>query len=334
MEGKRSESDTEDAVTPSRFAGRIASRWPALGWSVLTVFGLLLALAANMTPAQAPLVESGRARLMIGLPFWLKTTILGALAVAGLGLLIFLFFPLRLRRRRKGEEEFQIVHEVPKPSPWVAVVLVGIALAPIAFAGWLLWWGGPESESPGKPVPPSMAAHGSVTQPTTPTPSLPAVTQPLFSGAVGVLGLAVAVACLGMVLWLLAGDRVIGGWEPPTRSDRIPPGLAEAVEESLDSLRRDPDARRAIIRCYRRFEGVLAGIGFPRAPWETPAEFMTKALGRLPLPQSALRSLTGLFELSRFSRHPVGPAERDVALGSLTEIKGAVEREDTHAPSA
>jgi len=320
-------------VTPSRFADRVASQWPTLGWSALAVFGLLLALAATMNPADAPLAGSGPARLMIGLPFWLKATILGSLALAGLGLLLFLFFPLRRRRRRKGEEEFQIVHEVPKPSPWVAVVLVSIALAPIALAGSLLWWGWPDSETLGKPLP-AAAAHGTVAQPAAPAPNPPAVTRPLFSGAVAVLGLAVTAACLGMLVWLLAGDRFIGGWVPPTPTNRIPPDLAEAVEESLDSLRQDPDARRAIIRCYRRFEGVLAGIGVPRAPWETPAEFMRKTLGQLPVPQEALRKLTGLFELSRFSRHPVGPTERDVALRSLMEIKGTVEQEDTHAPSA
>lgn len=320
-------------MNPSRFADRVANRWPTLGWSTLAVFGLLLAFAAGMNPAQAPLTGSGPARLIIGLPIWLKMTILGLLAVAALGFLAFLF-PFRRRRRRKEDEEFQIVHEVPKLSPWVLVVLMGIALVPIALAGSLLWWGWPELEPAWKPLPPSTAAHRPVAQPAGPTPSPPAVKQPLFTGAVAVLSLAVAVACVGMVLWLLLGDRIIGGWAPPTPTNRIPPGLAEVVEESLDSLREDPDARRAIIRCYRRFEGVLAGIGVPRAPWETPAEFMRKTLGQLPVPQEALRQLTGLFELSRFSQQPVGPTERDVALRSLTEIKGAVEREHANAPSA
>ena len=332
MAGVRRENDAEGTVSPSRFADRVANRWPTLGWSTLAVFGLLLAFAAGTNPTQAPLTGSGPARLILGLPTWLKMTILGACAIAALGSLTFLF-PFRRPRRRKEDEECQMVHEAPKLSPWGLVVLVGIALTPIALAGSLLWWGWPELEPAWKPLPPPIAENRSIAQPAHPTPSPPAVKQPLFTGAVAVLSLAVAVACVGMVLWLLLGDRIIGGWVPPTPKKRIPPGLAEVVEESLDSLREDPDARRAIIRCYRRFESVLAGIGVSRAPWETPAEFMRKTLGQIPVPQAALRALTGLFELSRFSQKPVGPSERDLALRSLAEIKGSVEQEDADAPT-
>ncbi len=102
----------------------------------------------------------------------------------------------------------------------------------------------------------------------------------------------------------------------------------DAIEESLDSLRLEPDARRAIIRCYRRFEHVVADWGLPRAPWQTPTEFMRKALGRLPVPAAAVRRLTEAFEISRFSHHPVGPADRETALGALIEIKTALEEPD------
>ena len=101
--------------------------------------------------------------------------------------------------------------------------------------------------------------------------------------------------------------------------------LAAAVEESLDDLRQEPDARTAILRIYRHFERALAGAAVPRRPWQTPTEFMRAVLGRLPLPTSPVHRLTGLFELARFSRHPVGEAERDSAWRCLSEIRAALD---------
>ncbi len=63
----------------------------------------------------------------------------------------------------------------------------------------------------------------------------------------------------------------------------------------------------------------------PRRPWQTPTEFMRAVLSKLPLPPAPVRSLTGLFEIARFSRHPVGEAERDRAWRSLTEIRATLD---------
>ena len=102
--------------------------------------------------------------------------------------------------------------------------------------------------------------------------------------------------------------------------------LAAAVEESLDDLRREPDPRVAILRIYGNFERVLAGAALPRRPWQTPVEFMRSAMGRLPLPGAAVRRLTEIFQLARFSQHPVGAAERDRAWHCLIEIRGALDK--------
>jgi len=59
-----------------------------------------------------------------------------------------------------------------------------------------------------------------------------------------------------------------------------PSRLSEAVQDGLDDLANEPDARTAIIRCYRRFERVAARASVPRAPWQTPEEFMRETLRR------------------------------------------------------
>jgi hypothetical protein len=103
-----------------------------------------------------------------------------------------------------------------------------------------------------------------------------------------------------------------------------PPALVEAVDESAEDLRSEPDARRAIIRCYARFERAAAVSGLARLPWQTPMEFMRETLARLPAPRGPVSALTGLFELARFSERTLGPGERDRALDALDDIKAAI----------
>jgi hypothetical protein len=145
---------------------------------------------------------------------------------------------------------------------------------------------------------------------------------------IGAVALLIGFGSLAFVLWLRFGDRV-----PRLPADFAPihRPLAAAVETSLDDLRREPDARLAIVRIYQNFERALAGAAFPRRPWETPLEFMRAALGRLPLPAAATRSLTRLFEIARFSRHPIGGAERERAWQSLVEIRNALDRQRREA---
>jgi hypothetical protein len=135
---------------------------------------------------------------------------------------------------------------------------------------------------------------------------------------------------LGLSVWLCFGDRLAArgnGQVPddPARSWR------DAAVEGLEELRREPDARRAIVKCYRRFEQVLATARTPRAPWQTPTEFMRTVLARLAVPHEAVRMLTGLFELSRFSERRLGTTERNIACDCLEEIRTALERGEPDA---
>ncbi len=115
-----------------------------------------------------------------------------------------------------------------------------------------------------------------------------------------------------------------------TRARRASP-LEAAVDDSVEDLRAEPDPRRAIVRCYARFERAAAASGVERKPWSTPMEFMREALRRLPLPRTAVPTLTGLFELARFSHHPLGPSERDRALAALDEIRTAMRATESDA---
>ena len=63
-------------------------------------------------------------------------------------------------------------------------------------------------------------------------------------------------------------------------------------------------------------------------------EFLRRALARLPIPADATATLTQLFELSRFSHHVLGRADRDAAIGALITIRAALETLTADAPAA
>jgi hypothetical protein len=247
-------------------------------------------------------------------------------------LVLALLLSRGLRRRpKKDDDAFEFVREEPNPSLWILILLLGLTLLPLGLAGYVLWmrWtpfkqdgvAGPASATLGRHlIPPASQA------------AIPTTDSPFLSGAIAVLALVAGLAALGVVLWIYFGSRPIGGWVGP--SARAREGLVEAVEESLESMRREPDPRRAIIMCYRCFEQVMARSGLARAPWKTPMEFLQEARRRVGLPSDSVATLTRLFEVSRFSQHPVEWAERDAAVGSLVEIKKALNREDSRGSVA
>jgi hypothetical protein len=150
----------------------------------------------------------------------------------------------------------------------------------------------------------------------------------------GLVALATALGFFAIALVVAFGDRILwwGATTPP--DDEITFPVAEVVEESVDDLRTDPDPRRAIMGCYRKFERVAADSRLARRPWWTPAEFMAEALRGLPAPPTAVATLTSLFELARFSHHALGGRERDLAIEALLAIKASVESRPADAITA
>lgn len=295
-----------------------------LGPRLATGIGLLFAIAAALASPRGASIEGLATRVFVPLPDWL---IIAAAAALSLASLIFIAMVRPWRRpRKKGEDDVELYHEPQKIPPILAVFLLLLALTPGAILGGTLYWlgradvsvvPGPGGISADAPRPPSPAPRAREEPPAAPA-------SPATSGLVGALALLAGLGSLGVVLWLFFGDRLR---RRPGDLARRPEGLAEAIEESLEDLRQEPDARAAIIKIYRNFERALAAASLPRRPWQTPVEFMRAVLGRLPLPPAPIRSLTGLFELARFSRHPIGAEERESAWRSPIEIRAALDQE-------
>jgi hypothetical protein len=102
--------------------------------------------------------------------------------------------------------------------------------------------------------------------------------------------------------------------------------VSQAIDESIDDLRTDPDLRRAIVAAYARMERALGRAGLPRHPSEAPFEYVGRALRSLDTSADSARRLTTLFERAKFSQHEPEPQMRDEAIDALLAVRDELAR--------
>jgi Domain of unknown function (DUF4129) len=147
-----------------------------------------------------------------------------------------------------------------------------------------------------------------------------------------------------LVLVLLAGIAVSIWWARRLRPALGPredalivedsEDLLEAVESGRSALRTVDDARAAIIACYLAMEQSLAERGTARGLADTPDELLSRARARGVVRGTAAARLTALFYEARFSSHPLGPGQRDVAEQALDELAAALAQAKTEPETA
>ena len=284
-----------------------------LGAGVVIATGLLLVLAATVGPLPAPASDPG-AKVMIRLPDAVRVVVLGLLTLST----IILF---SLQRRRRPTEETLASSPAAQRLPLWAAALVSLLL--VVLAWYLVWryWSGPD----GQPIEKAFAAIAGLLDLLT-LPQKPPTSIPSLELAIAALLLLLALAVFAVMVLVAMADRLEKWWTQREGADR-PPAVPDPLALIQADLRAEPDARVAIIRAYGRFERALAAARAPRAAWQTPAEFMRTTLARLPVPAAPVRRLTALFEVARFSTHPLGAEARDAACDSLDEIGTALEED-------
>jgi hypothetical protein len=284
-----------------------------LGAGVVIATGLLLVLAATVGPLPAPASDPG-AKVMIRLPDAVRVVVLGLLALSTI-----ILFSLQ-RRRRPTEETLAPSPAAQRLPPWAAAL---VSLLLVVLAWYLVWryWSGPD----GQPIEKAFAAIAGLLDLLT-LPQKPPTSIPSLELAIAALLLLLALAVFAVMVLVAMADRLEKWWTQREGADR-PPAVPETLALIQADLRAEPDARVAIIRAYGRFERALAAARAPRAVWQTPAEFMRATLARLPLPAAPVRRLTALFEVARFSAHPLGLEARDAACDWLDEIGTALEED-------
>lgn len=153
---------------------------------------------------------------------------------------------------------------------------------------------------------------GVPTLPTRPTANRPAHFDWILAAAIGG-GLLLAAVIV------LARRRVERDVEAEEAS--VEEELAAVVTDTIDDLRREADARRAVIAAYARMERVLGQHGQPRRPSEAPFEYLARILLALRVRAGAVRDLTELFERAKFSTHEIDDRMKDRAIAALASVR-------------
>jgi hypothetical protein len=141
----------------------------------------------------------------------------------------------------------------------------------------------------------------------------------LVYGGLGLLGLWILYEGWGKTRFQGAAD------------DPRPRQVQRAMAAGLQELRTHTDPRQAIIACYARLEHLLTDYGVPAYEHLTPQEYMGTALQDLDLPTDTFAGLVGLFELARYSLHPLDDTARRTAIAYLEQLQTHLQQDDTHA---
>jgi Domain of unknown function (DUF4129) len=130
-------------------------------------------------------------------------------------------------------------------------------------------------------------------------------------GGLTVLGLAAAG-------WILVRRRV-----PKKTLDEgtAADALIAALDYSLEDLRNEPDARRAVIAAYARMEGAFAHSGLGRQTAEAPREYLARTLPAVGAGAGSVERLTALFEEAKFSTHDVDGGMKADAIDALVALR-------------
>ena len=140
---------------------------------------------------------------------------------------------------------------------------------------------------------------------------------------------------LGAATVLLLGLGFLGGvvaaiyrrraWEEADAGEDEHDALVAEVDAGIEDLRSMRDPRAAVIACYARMERFFRAEGLRRRPSDTPFEFIARALRARKVDGPSPVGLTSLFELARFSDHPIDERMRADALAALEDVRARLE---------
>jgi hypothetical protein len=111
-------------------------------------------------------------------------------------------------------------------------------------------------------------------------------------------------------------------WE---REAALSAALDEVLADTLDDLRAEQNARRAVIRAFARMEKTFAAHRVEREPAETPREYVERALDRLGVSSASVRQLTKLYERAKFSRLEIDESMKADAIDALAGLRAELE---------
>jgi hypothetical protein len=286
---------------------------------VAITLGLLLALAATLAPS-SPATDAPGASLTVRLPSMVQAIVVGLLAASTVLLLL-------LQRPRRPAEDAPMLVKAPERRPaWAAVVALLPFVVLVGIACYIAW-----NRLPGEvhPVETAFTAIAGLLDFLT-LARKPPMSMPFFDATIATLLLVFAVGLFGLLVIVALAER-LEKWLAARRGGDAGPAAPRRAAAALADPRAEADPRLAILKAWARFEHALAQARAPRAPWQTPAELMRATVARLPVPAPAVRRLTALFEVARFSQRPLDAQARVAACDSVDEITAALDKDGPRA---
>lgn len=119
--------------------------------------------------------------------------------------------------------------------------------------------------------------------------------------------------------WLLAAPTSAAVDELPDESPDV--FLRSAIDDATRRLQLGTDPRSGVLAAYDGLERALAARGQPREPTETPTEHMARVLVDVPTIAEPAVELGRLYELARFSDHPISEDDRQQAVEQLAAAR-------------
>jgi hypothetical protein len=261
--------------------------------------------------------RSESARLQIGNPRWVVDVAVAGIVVLGAVTLVVLFFFFL----PAGGGGWRTVTRMRARSTWrERMLLTLLVLSPLLAATLAVSIG---SREPPPPVPVTGQPPEGPRIPGSTNEKSPAQSE---RGGVDWWVVAALVAAAG------GGASVAAGIARRRRHPGAPGADGEereqllgAIDDSLDALAAEPDARRAVVAAYARMERLLARVAIQRAPYETPLEYLQRLMVRFGGDARPAAELTDLFEEAKFSHHPVSSAMKQRALTALIDLRASVQ---------
>jgi hypothetical protein len=118
---------------------------------------------------------------------------------------------------------------------------------------------------------------------------------------------------------------------PADAQETVEIALVRAVDLTIEDLRREADPRRAVVAAYASMERALGAHGLPRRPADAPVEYLARILRELEVRESAVSTLTRLFEYARFSPHEIDAGMKEEAIGALVAVRADLLAEESAA---
>jgi hypothetical protein len=277
-----------------------------------TAVGLLLVSLVALASGGSPWHAGGRQDVPVGVVRSLAAAA-GALLV-GFLLLVWAGTPSAAKRRRRlGVRDLEGLGASLSAAGKVAAI-VGAAIG--VFLLVALPFLVPNAATPSGATPGDVVPRGDAsTPPPAGEATSAALTWLVVGSAVALLLLAPAAVFVRLRRARRERRAVV-----PEAAERVGSGL----RRSLADLESERDPRRAVRRAYAHMEESLGEIELSRAPDETPTEFTARVLRVLGASAAAASDLTGLFEIARFSDHPMDEDDRRRAIASVRRVEAEV----------